>query len=216
MNSAPASTLRAPRRKGHRSRNILTRAVSIGSICALIGFIGWFFLQAGTFGRIWVPQAVKENSLPSPNKSDVDAAEFSGFDNANEPYTINAAEAHRDVSDPSITYLKTVRGKLRAKTSGKALLVKAKTGTYEADDKLLDLKGDVEVISPDEYTAFLVDAQVNVRSKRLRSDKPVRVIFQQGTIDAQAVEMWNNGANVLFQNGVKMRIIPDADKGNAK
>jgi lipopolysaccharide export system protein LptC len=216
MSSAPASSLHAPKRKVRRFRNTLTKAVSIGSVCAIIGLVGWFFIQAGTFGRIWIPGTVKGNTLPSPGKSDVDAAEFSGFDNSNEPYTINAESAHRDENDPSITYLKKVRGKLRTKSSGKALLIKAKTGTYEADDKLLDLQGNVEIVSPDEYTAFLIDAQVNVRSKRLRSEKPVHVVFNQGTIDAQAVEMWNNGGNVLFQNGVIMKITPDSNKGDAK
>jgi len=48
-------------------------------------------------------------------------------------------------------------------------------------------------------------ARVIVAEKRLTSDVPVTVEFTSGTIDANGVEISNDGNNILFLNGVKAR-----------
>ena len=151
-------------------------------------------------------------------KSDVASAEFSGYDGSEDPYTINANSATQDANEPSKTFMQVVRGRLKTNKSGEILHMKSDTGIYNSDNKMLDLDGNVELVSTDNYVAYLADAQVNVDTKRLRSDKPVHVIFDQGTINAHAVEMWNNGNTILFKNGVKMRIDqrPVSGKDNSK
>ncbi|MGI9481672.1 MAG: LPS export ABC transporter periplasmic protein LptC [Hyphomicrobiales bacterium] len=196
----------------------MTKFVSLASVCALFAMAGWFFIQAGTFGRIWHPETVKQDSLPKPDKSDVETAQFSGYDKSNDPFTVNADSAFRDENDPSKTHLRVVRGRLKTNESGKVLLMKSDTGIYESEQKMLDLAGNVELVSTDNYILFLADATIDVNAKRMRSDQPVHVIFDQGTIDAQAIEMWNNGNVVVFKNGVKMKIVPNSSvsKGDAQ
>lgn len=218
MTSAPAETVRRPKRKVRPPRRHTARLISLASVCALFAMVAWFFIQAGTFGRIWMPEAVKQDALPVPDKSDVDAAQFSGYDESNDPFTVNADSAFRDETDPSKTHLKAVRGRLKTNESGKVLLMRSDTGIYESEQKMLDLEGNVELVSTDNYILFLSDAKIDVNAKHLRSDRPVHVIFDQGTIDAQAIEMWNNGNMVVFKDGVKMKIVPnsESDKGDAR
>ncbi len=198
-----------------RSRGMVTRIVSLMSLLGFAVMIGWFFLQAGTFGKIWVPNTVvkEELALPSAEKSDVAAAVFSGFDDGKDPYTINADSARQDAQDPAKTYLSAVRGRLHTTSKNELLHMKADAGLYDSNTKLLDLEGNVEIISSDNYIAYMPTAQIDVNAKKLESDDPIHVIFDQGTIDAAAVEMWDNGNMILFKNGVKMHIDPRPGSG---
>ncbi|MGI9373691.1 MAG: LPS export ABC transporter periplasmic protein LptC [Hyphomicrobiales bacterium] len=214
MTSVRANNLRKPRRRTRRSRGLITRAVSIFSVLGFLGMVIWFFLQAGTFGKIWTPdKGAQEAALPQAEKSDVAAAVFSGFDGEKDPYTINADSAQQDAQNPAKTHLDTVRGRLHTSSKNELLHMKSDKGLYNSNTKLLDLEGNVEIVSSDNYVAYMPTAQIDVNAKRLASDDPIHVIFDQGTIDADAVEMWDNGNTILFKNGVKMRIDPRSGSG---
>lgn len=210
-----AAELGPNRRRRPAPRALATRTVSIASILVLIGFVGWFFLQAGTFEDLMREPEAPVNT-PSPSISDVNSANFSGFNKSDEPYNVTAATAIRDENNPAKVYLTTVRGELKLKVSGEVMIMTANNGVYKSDERILGLNGDVKVVSSENYTAYLKDARIDIETKQLTSENPVHVIFDEGTIDSNKIEMWDNGNRILFKDNVRMKLTGKGNKGNAE
>ena len=79
----------------------------------------------------------------------------------------------------------------------------------------MDLRGDVVISQGTRFTARMEKAHVLVKEKSLSSDVPVAVTLADGFINANALRITNDGANILFLNGVKARFGAKVDKGDA-
>ena len=69
----------------------------------------------------------------------------------------------------------------------------------------LDLEGNVTIVEKDRFTATMDKAHVVVEEKKLTSDVPVDVQFTSGSIQANGVQITDDGRHILFLNGVKAR-----------
>ena len=116
---------------------------------------------------------------------------------------------------PSLVHMETVEGLFR-RPSGAVYTMTAKTGSYDTKIKELDLAGDVTIVQPDRFKAVMEKAHVVVEAKRLTSDVPVDVTFTTGSIKANGMEITDDGARILFLNGVKARFSQAAAKGDGQ
>jgi lipopolysaccharide export system protein LptC len=82
--------------------------------------------------------------------------------------------------------------------------VTADRGVYDNDGETLKLDGNVVVTSASGYTANLERASVWMKEGRVASDRPVMVTAPTGTIVANGLEMWNDGANIRFLDRARM------------
>ncbi len=64
------------------------------------------------------------------------------------------------------------------------------------------------------FVARMAKAHVVVEQKSLTSDVPVDVTMGGGTIKANGLQITDDGARILFLNGVKARFRADAEKGD--
>jgi lipopolysaccharide export system protein LptC len=172
-----------------------------------------FAYQAGFFSQ-FVAQPPKPKPANPVEQITVARSTINGFDRQNLPYSVTAQSAEQDKDAPNRVYLKTIAGQSQ-RTNGEAVKMKANSGVYDTEAKELDLKGAVEIASEGRFIAHMETARVAVNEKKLTSYSPIRVDLPNGgTIDAKALQITNDGDNILFFNGVRARFKNQDSKGD--
>ncbi len=172
---------------------------------------GIFLYQAGTFTNKPKPGDVP--SLP-PDQVTVTDSTITGLDKQQKPYSISARTAVQDKEKPNFINLDEVTGATN-RSNGDAITFQSRKGLYNSDVKTLDLETDVVIKSEGRFTARMDKAHVVVAEKRLTSNVPVAVELSTGTINANGVEITNDGNNILFLNGVKAHFESSSSKGDS-
>ena len=191
----------------NRSSPRLRPAVLVSRLVWLLlaAVIGLFIWQAGMFPSI-TPQPAAENEAPvSARQFAAAASRFTGFDNSNQPYSVEATGALQDASDPNKVHLEGVAGELNRQT-GEKLMLNAAGGLYDSKSRLLDLAGQVRMEQPGSFRAEMDHARVDVAAKTIRSEVPVTVDLRNGRINANGMEITDDGKRILFFNRVKLTL----------
>lgn len=185
-------------------------------LAGLIGlaFVGAFLYQAGLFHALLpadtpAPPAVHPDQISAANST------VNGIDQENQPYQVSAVRGWQDEKTPTLVHLETVTGTFR-KANGVEYAMTAATGLYDTTVKGLDLKGSVTVVQKDRFTAVMDSAHVMAKEKSLTSDVPVDVTFGSGTIHANGMKITDDGARILFLNGVKAHFQAAPAKGDGQ
>lgn len=190
-----------PRRRPGRAtaRARLAPYISGAFGIALVGLVLSFLYQTGAFTP--KPKPVDEAVVPSDHVT-VSSSTITGLDSQQQPYSIAAQTAIQDRDQPKLIKLDVVSGATNRK-NGEAITFESRKGLYNSDVKTLDLEIDVVIKSEGRFTARMDKAHVVVGEKRLTSDVPVAVELSNGRINANGVQITNDGNNILFLNGVK-------------
>jgi lipopolysaccharide export system protein LptC len=171
-----------------------------------------FLYQTGAFSPS--PKQPDQIALSHDQVTVVDST-ITGLDSQNQPYSISARNAVQDKDKPNFIALDTVSGATN-RSNGEAIIFESRKGLYNSDVKTLDLDTDVVVKSAGRFTARMDKAHVIVGEKRLTSNVPVAVELSNGRIDANGVEITNDGNNILFLNGVKAHFTNTKSQGDAQ
>jgi lipopolysaccharide export system protein LptC len=171
-----------------------------------------FLYQTGAFSP--APKQPDQTAL-SPDQVTVIDSTITGLDSQNRPYSISARNAVQDKDKPNFIALDEVSGATN-RGNGEAITFESRKGLYDSDVKTLDLDNDVVVKSAGRFTARMDKAHVIVGEKRLTSNVPVAVELSNGRIDANGVEITNDGNNILFLNGVKAHFTNTKSQGDAQ
>lgn len=169
---------------------------------AVVVLLAIFLYQAGSFSP--APEQAADQTAVSHEQVTVTDSTITGLDSRNRPYSISARGAVQDKEKPNLINLNIVSGAAN-RSSGEPIIFESRKGLYNSDAKTLDLITDVVIKSTGRFIARMQKARVIVGEKRLTSDVPVSVEFTSGTIDANGVEISNDGNNILFLNRVKAR-----------
>ena len=211
-------SVRVPQSRQRSRRKLVTLAVSGVCFLFVAGMFGWFIIQAGMFEEVAKPvtsaKSAKDVPELSAKKSVLVRPIFTGYDKQKQPYSVSAKTATQDEDNPELVHLDEVKGELKLRGSGDLILMTSESGLYSSETKKLDLLGNVRMISTGKYSAKTKAAKVNMTQKYLRSDDPVVVVFSAGTVKSNGVELWDAGERILFFNGVKLHIPPQAKKGS--
>lgn len=201
MSSRIEAMPRGPRRPHARAaaRARLAPYVSAAFGLALVGLVLSFLYQVGAFTP--APAPVKEPVVPAEQVT-VTSSTITGLDRQQRPYSISAKTAIQDKDQPKLIKLDQVSGATN-RGNGEEITFESRKGLYNSDVKTLDLDTEVVVRSEGRFTARMGKAQVIVGEKRLVSDVPVAVELSNGMINANGVQITNDGNNILFLNGVK-------------
>ena len=78
----------------------------------------------------------------------------------------------------------------------------------------LDLDGNVVLQQQGRFTARMDKAHIVVKDKTLTSDTAVTASFASGTVDANGMQITDDGNRILFLNGVKARFGAETGKGD--
>ncbi len=180
----------------------LVKALKALVLTVTVGLIGLFLVKAGLFASLFTKPPKPITNMPLPEQVSSGVSTITGFDKDDQPYEMKAQSVLQDKTNSDIAHLTMVSGKLRKKT-GDMMRVTAKGGDYDKEKRILNLAGNIKLSSQGQYTAYLEKAQIKLKEKRLFAKVPVKVVFAQGTINANGVDITENGARVLFFGGVK-------------
>jgi lipopolysaccharide export system protein LptC len=194
-------------RAARRARMAPYVSGAFGGIVLLL--LGIFLYQTGAFTP--APEPADVTAL-STDQVTVVTSTITGLDSQNRPYSISARNAVQNKDQPNFIALDEVSGAAN-RSNGEAITFESRKGLYNSDAKTLDLDTDVVVKSEGRFIARMDKAQVIVGEKRLTSNVPVAVELSDGRIEANGVEITNDGNNILFLNGVKAHFTNTKSQG---
>jgi LPS export ABC transporter protein LptC len=179
----------------------VAQALSWLTAAAILAIAAVFLAQAGLFSLL-LPERAPLPPIPNPEQITATDSTVTGLDRQNQPYEVKAARGWQDAKTPTLVHLETVEGRFR-RPAGAEYTITAATGLYDTKSKTLDLAGNVEIVQKDRFTARMDKANIEVETKTLTSGVPVEVHFPDGTVSANGLVISDDGARILFSNGVK-------------
>jgi lipopolysaccharide export system protein LptC len=140
---------------------------------------------------------------------------LAGFKKDNRPYEVVAKSAVQDVSKPQIVKLDEMDARI-VLSSGETANLIAKTGIYDTQNETLDVKTNVRIKTTGGYDIHLESASIKFKTGDISSSQPVNVKMNNGEIDANSLEMVDNGRRVTFLGNVRSRMEPPSDEAGNK
>ena len=138
---------------------------------------------------------------------------MAGFDKNNRPYDVKAQKAIQDLTKPGTVELEVIDARLPMDTSSYADL-DAQSGVYDTSTEKLLLRDTVSIKGARGMDFLLKDADIDIRTGSMQSDKPVKVTSPNTQISAESIKVEDNGRRILFKDRVKMTIIRPVERGN--
>jgi lipopolysaccharide export system protein LptC len=144
------------------------------------------------------------------NKITMQRPRLAGYTKDSRAYEFTATTASQDIRRPDILELQQIRAKVEMQDKS-MVNITADTGTYDMKSEMLTLHDNIVLISSTGYESRLTEATVDVRGGNVVSDKPVRVKLLNGFLDAQRLDVIDQGALVRFGGGVAMTLQPSKE-----
>src|SRR5215831_1946142 len=133
---------------------------------------------------------------------------LNGFTTDSRPYELTARAAAQDLTKPEILELKDISAQVELK-DGQRVTIKSITGIYDTKGELLRLNDQISLSSTSGYEGRLSEATVNVTSGDIVSESPVELKHPNGLLNANRLEVKENGALILFGGGVEVLLTPE-------
>jgi lipopolysaccharide export system protein LptC len=182
-------------------------AIPLGAVVAVLGLIVTPFmsplhavsgLSVGTVGI--------ENG-----KVKMETPRLTGYRKDNRPYEVNAEAALQDIRNPTEVELVTLTARLQMEREG-WVTVNAKTGLFNTQAERLKLIDDVRVRTETGYDIHMQNADIDFKAGTVVSKQPVKVNLGATTVDADSLDVKDNGALIVFDGRVRA-VIENAPKG---
>ena len=178
-----------------------------------LGLVIVFLVEAGFFSALGPKRKSAPLTVEMPDQIAGAFARIAGFDRENQPYVITAKKGYQDKESAELVHMEDLTGTFHRKSSQPFELF-SKTGLYHSKAKKMDLEGNVRIVEKGRFTATMAKAHVELQNKNLVSDVPVVVEMDAGTINANGLQVSNDGNNIKFLNGVKARFNQTMTKGD--
>ena len=189
-----------------RRVKLLKVAFPVATLLAIVGFVGTTMItRALPEGASVDSAAITEGKLVMNNPV------MTGRMGDDQGYSVKATRAIQDLAAQSVIRLEDIVADFPFNGSEMAVL-SAISGLYNRDEQFLSFDQPFTVTTEAGMTAELSSAHIDIRSGKLSSDQQVRIDTDRATLTAQSLTMENNGATIIFDNGVRMTIKPGAVK----
>ena len=138
---------------------------------------------------------------------------LSGFRKGNRAYEVTAEAALQDVRKPSQIELQQMRGHIATDDQGGLARLSAASGLFDSAREALDLKDDIRVWTDKGEEARLKTAAIAFKTGSIVSKEPVTVTTPKGTIDADGLDVVENGKVISFIGNVHVLINGQGEDG---
>lgn len=152
------------------------------------------------------------NLTVSGTKITMAAPHLTGFTPDQRPYELRARTATQDVTDPVHVELQDLTSKVQMEDRS-SVTMNAAHGLFDTKSQILELQDKIFLQSSTGYEARLTQATVDMANGSVKSNRPVAVKLLNGTLDANALDITESGALVVFSGGVSM-LLNNADGGD--
>jgi lipopolysaccharide export system protein LptC len=150
----------------------------------------------------------------SGSKINMEAPRIGGFTRDGRPYDLTARSAAQDLTNPGVLELTEILAHVTMQDHSK-LELSAASGIYDTKADVMDLKTNVVIITSTGYTVHMDEAKVDNKAGRVMSNHPVTVKMTTGTVDANGLEVVDNGDLIRFTGGVETHLVPQQGPGSA-
>ena len=168
-------------------------------ILALVGTIAWFdpLRLVRDLPLDVLKLSIKDNKLV------MDAPKLTGFTKDGRGYNITARAAAQDLSKTNVIELDGIIANFTLSSSGNTELTAVK-GVYDAKADIVQLTEGIVIKSTAGYEGKLTDAVIEVKKGHVVTTNPVDITFNNGSLRADKMEIFDNGARAMFEGGVTM------------
>jgi lipopolysaccharide export system protein LptC len=182
------------------------RAIPIGTAAAVA------ILVAYTLAAPSRPDGLTLGPISfSGTKVTMESPKMTGFHKDTRPYEVTATSATQDVRKPNVIELNEMRGRLVIDDNGTAARLEAATGVFDTSREHLELRKDVRVATDAGHEARLNSAAIDFKAGTVVSREPVTVTMPSGSVEAQSLEIADNGKMLSFIGRVRTVIQPEAE-----
>ncbi len=130
---------------------------------------------------------------------------YAGYTSDNRPYEVTAQTASQDLTKPDLIDLEDISAKLEMQDKSTVVMT-AKAGRYDSKADRLILSNEIRLNTSTGHTARLHDATIEVKKGSVVSENPVEVEFLRGTLNANRLQIDDQGEVIRFGNGVTMML----------
>jgi lipopolysaccharide export system protein LptC len=184
----------------HSSRvRFYKRAIPIGTAAAVVILLAVTLLAPS--GRL-AGLSLGPISF-SGTKITMERPRLTGFHKDTRPYEVTATTATQDVRKPQIIELNDMRARLVVDDHGTAARLEAATGVFDTQREQLELHQDVRVTTDSGHSARLKSASIDFKAGTVVSREPVSVTLTNGTVEAESLEIGDNGKVITFKGRVR-------------
>ncbi|MCO5091626.1 LPS export ABC transporter periplasmic protein LptC [Bosea sp. (in: a-proteobacteria)] len=141
----------------------------------------------------------------------METPKLSGYRKDNRPYQVTALNAFQEIRDPTQIELQTLTARIQMEREG-WVTVNAKTGLFDTQKEKLRLVDDVKIRTENGHDMQMKTADVDFKSGTVVSKEPVKVSLGETTVDADTLDVKNNGELIVFAGRVKV-VVRNAPAG---
>lgn len=128
-----------------------------------------------------------------------------GYTRDGRAYSMTAERAIQAIGEPSVIDLEGIDATLPTE-DGRLAHVKSQSGTLDRNSNTLTFHSEVTVRTDDGMTAVMRSAFVDIGSGRITGDENVSVRYEGTKVDAETVEISEDGAVMVFERRVRVEI----------
>jgi lipopolysaccharide export system protein LptC len=193
----------------------LSKFLGLGAGVVGLSVLAAFLLQSGFFENFVAAPEAPPEVIETPTQISGTNSRISGIDKNNQPYIITSQKGLQDKDSSNLVHLETVTGVFH-RANDKQINLASKSAIYDTKSKDMAMTGDVVFEDPGRYKAQMQKAHVNLDDKSLVSQSPVRVDMSNGTVEADSMEIMDNGKRSLFKGHVKAKMDTNSDSGGGE
>jgi lipopolysaccharide export system protein LptC len=182
---------------------LLRRAipVSIAAVMALLIFEAYF----NPFRVLANIRVDPSKIIISGTRIKMGSPRYAGYTSDNRPYEVTAQAASQDITKPDLIDLEEIWAKMEMQDKS-TLIMTARTGHYNSKIDRLVLSNEIRLNTSTGHAARLQDATIEIKKGNVVSENPVEVAFLRGTLNANRLQIEDQGALMQFGGGVTMTL----------
>jgi len=190
-------------RRHSRRVRFLKRVLPIGAIAFVAVFIGAvYFSSPGSLGFQLGSTSVENGRLVMQNPK------LDGFTSDNRAYSMSASRASQIIGQGNLIDLEGIDARLPLDADD-WVTVTAETGTFDRAANRLDVTSPLRARTEKGIDARLQSAHVDIASGSLETSDPVEIDLDGARVSADSMKIMDDGAVMIFENRVRMRIESD-------
>lgn len=124
---------------------------------------------------------------------------LTGFRKDARAYEVTAKTAQQDVRKPGLIDLKDMRARLTTDEAGSFARLVTNSGLFDSSKEKLELTDDVRITTSRGEEVMLKSASVDLKAGTVVSRQPVKIVTASGSIEAEGVQVSDNGRTVTFE-----------------
>lgn len=119
------------------------------------------------------------------------------------PYEVTAIAAYQDIRKPNVIELKDMQARLAVDESGGSARLVSKLGVFDTTKEHLELSQDIRITTDKGEEVLMRSASVDFKAGTVMSKEPVRITTAQGVIEAEGLQVSENGRTISFTGRVR-------------